>query len=274
MAALTNRDAFPALRVQPNSSSLGFETPPSLKSLVPPEGLDSSCDELPSGVSLCPPTLAPSPTDAVLVERARAGDHSSFSTLYRRHWRRAFGVALGMLRHAEDAEDLVQEAFLRVYRGLGSFAGDASFSTWLYRIIVNLCIDGARRQRQKQNQPIELCDRELVERALGSQVSVCGIDPEAALEAEDERRRLVIALGRLSHLHRSVIVMREVGDMSYQEIADEMGVSKGTIMSRLFHARHNLRRAYGVRTDKEPRSVVGDQSWFNVAPASSEEDAA
>ena len=89
-------------------------------------------------------------SDVQLVERARGGDAKAFRALVERHQRKAFAVALGLLRHREDAMDVCQEAFLRAHRSLASFDGDAQFFTWLYRIIYNLCIDQLRRRRFEQ----------------------------------------------------------------------------------------------------------------------------
>jgi RNA polymerase sigma-70 factor (ECF subfamily) len=191
--------------------------------------------------------------DRELILRAQRGDGPAFTELVQRHQRRAFSIALGLVRDEEDASEIVQEAFVRVYRGLEAFNGAASFFTWLYRIVKNLSIDLMRRPAWQ---------RELSDELAGEQVDglflarIDGADPEDTLS----RRELASVVGRaieaLPPYHRAVILMREVEGMSYEEMAVAAGVSKGTIMSRLFHARKKLQRAlaecYVERTERTP----------------------
>lgn len=203
-------------------------------------------DDHPSGVSHRAPWSAEGESDAALVERARHGDTGAFRMLYERYQLRAHKLAFGVVHDYEDAQDIVQEAFLRVHRGLESFVGHSSFYTWLYRIVMNLSIDSARRI-QYEARSLEVADQRLSEDCFLLQGLRRKEDPFAALERRELGQRLAAALGRLAPYHQGVLVMREVEGLSYQEMADAMGVSKGTIMSRLFHARHNLRRVFGVR---------------------------
>jgi RNA polymerase sigma-70 factor (ECF subfamily) len=196
---------------------------------------------------------AESDRDRELIVRAQRGDEPAFAELVERHQRRAFAIAFGLVRDEEDASEIVQEAFLRVYRGLEGFNGAASFFTWLYRIVKNLSIDLMRRPAWQ---------RELADELAGEQVDalllsrLAGVDPEHSLG----RRELAAVVGRaidaLPSYHRAVILMREVEGMSYEEMAQAAGVSKGTIMSRLFHARKKLQRAlfehYVEQTERLP----------------------
>jgi RNA polymerase sigma-70 factor, ECF subfamily len=180
--------------------------------------------------------------DRELIESAQKGDKLAFRRLVERHQRRAFAIAMGLVRDENDARELVQEAFLRVHRGLSAFQGGSSFFTWLYRIITNLAIDLMRKPGRR--------DVELDEERASDEESdfplvsrIDGADPLDVIRRREIAARIQTALQALPDYHRGVILMREVEGMSYEEIAEAMGVSKGTIMSRLFHARQKLQRA-------------------------------
>jgi len=183
---------------------------------------------------------AESEHDHELILRAQRGDRPAFAELVARHQRRAFSIALGLVRDEQDASEIVQEAFLRVYRGLDAFNGAASFFTWLYRIVKNLSIDLMRRPAWQ---------RELADDLAGEQADalflarVAETDPEGSLRRRELAKVVGRAIDALPPYHRAVILMREVEGMSYEEMAVAAGVSKGTIMSRLFHARKKLQRA-------------------------------
>jgi RNA polymerase sigma-70 factor (ECF subfamily) len=181
--------------------------------------------------------------DRELVLAAQNGDREAFRTLFERHHRRAYGLALGVVRHADDALDVVQEAFIKAHRHLDKFEGSASFYTWLYRIVMNLAIDHLRKQRRAR--PVELDENRLDQPAGGDGTllpALLGGHPGRALLDKEIRARIDVALGELSDNHRAVLVMRELEGMSYEDMAQAMRCSKGTIMSRLFHARRNMQR--------------------------------
>jgi RNA polymerase sigma-70 factor (ECF subfamily) len=181
--------------------------------------------------------------DRELIKQAQGGDKQAFRRLVERHQRRAYSIALGLVRDENDARELVQEAFLRVYRGLATFEGGSSFFTWLYRIVTNLAIDLMRKPGRRD---AELSDNQAADDDGGelSFVSrIDGADPIDMLRRREIAERIQAALDALPPYHRGVILMREVEGMSYEEMAQAMGVSKGTIMSRLFHARQKLQRA-------------------------------
>jgi RNA polymerase sigma-70 factor (ECF subfamily) len=190
--------------------------------------------------------------DRELILQAQRGDTAAFRKLVERHQRRAFAIAVGLVRDENDARELVQEAFLRVYRSLNSFQGGSSFFTWLYRIVTNLAIDLMRKPGRKE---AELAERsrshassqgdsgegESADFPLVSRID--GADPLDVIRRREIAARIQAALDALPPYHRGVILMREVEGMSYEEMAEAMGVSKGTIMSRLFHARQKLQKA-------------------------------
>ena len=183
--------------------------------------------------------------DRALIARAQAGDRAAFRKLVERHQRRAFAIALHLVRDENDARELVQDAFLRVYKSLPSFQGGSSFFTWLYRIITNLSIDLIRKPGRKAT---DLDDgrfdaEERAESDFPFVSRIDGADPGDVVRRKEIATRLAAALDSLPPYHRGVIVMREIDGLSYEEMAESMGVSKGTIMSRLFHARQKLQRA-------------------------------
>lgn len=179
--------------------------------------------------------------DRALIEQARSGDRKAFRQLVERHQRRAFAIALGLVRDENDARDVVQEAFLRVYRGLDSFHGGSSFFTWLYRIVTNLSIDLMRKPARRESSLDET--REFDETDIPLLARIDGADPVDMVRRRQISERIQASLAALPPYHRGVILMREIEGMSYEEMAAAMGVSKGTIMSRLFHARQKLQRA-------------------------------
>jgi len=180
--------------------------------------------------------------DRDLILQAKAGDRGAFRKLVERHQRRAFAIAVGLVRDENDAREIVQEAFLRVHRGLDAFEGGSSFFTWLYRIVANLSIDAMRKPHRRESEALDPeinddgFDQPLLSRLEGA-------DPVDVVRRGEIRRRIEAALEELPPYHRGVILMRELEGMSYEEMAEAMGVSKGTIMSRLFHARRKLQRA-------------------------------
>jgi RNA polymerase sigma-70 factor, ECF subfamily len=180
--------------------------------------------------------------DRALIERAKTGDRAAFRQLVERHQRRAFAIALGLVRDENDAREIVQEAFLRVFRGLGSFHGGSSFFTWLYRIVTNLSIDLMRKPARRD---AELDETREIKDELDVPLlaRIDGADPQDVVRRGEIAARIQVALDALPPYHRGVILMREIEGMSYEEMAQAMGVSKGTIMSRLFHARQKLQRA-------------------------------
>ena len=181
--------------------------------------------------------------DQTLILQCRAGDQSAFRELVRRYQQKAYGIAFSMLRDADDAMDVTQEAFIKVHRYLDNFKGSSSFYTWLYRITVNLCIDHIRKNKKAST--VDYDDAMDHDEAQGGELlpSTLDMDPARNLDRRELREMIDRALETLSPTHRAVILMREVEGLSYREMADVMEVSMGTIMSRLFHARRRMQVA-------------------------------
>ncbi len=174
---------------------------------------------------------------------AQRGDREAFRQLFERYQRRAYGLAYGVLRNSDDAMDVVQDAFIKAHRYLDKFEGTSSFFTWLYRIVMNLAIDHIRKH--KRQKPVDFTDAQLSESQVTEESllpKMLGGNPGRALQDKEIRGRIDQALGELSENHRAVLVMREVDGLSYEEMAEVMACSKGTIMSRLFHARRNMQK--------------------------------
>jgi len=176
--------------------------------------------------------------DQTLVRAAQRGDMAAFEELVARHRDRIFARAYSMMHNEEEAVDLSQEAWVKGWQRLAQFQGEASFGTWMTRIVINLCLDQLRKQKRQRTESIEAMDEELggVER----QMPVVTVNPTAGLERSELRQRIDRALGQLSYEHRTVLVLHEFEEMEYKEIAKTMGCSIGTVMSRLFYARRKL----------------------------------
>lgn len=175
--------------------------------------------------------------DNRLIAECREGNNAAFGELVARHQDRLFNSVLRLCDNAEDARDVVQEAFLHAYQSLQSFKGDALFFTWLYRIAVNTAISMKRKKRVVLRiQPVGE-DGGTIEPLDPSETN----RPGHALELAEEERRVHEALAKLSQEHRAVLVMKDMDGMKYEEMADVLGVPIGTIRSRLHRARLEMR---------------------------------
>jgi len=184
--------------------------------------------------------------DHDLVQRVQAGDTAAFRALFDKYHRRAFAVAMGVVKNQDDALDAVQEAFVKVHKNIHKFQGSSSFYTWLYRIVMNVSIDHVRRTSRRKSLDFD-------ERALHEESEVAGdgalvpsvtdANPGKAALRRELGGAIEAALQELPEHHRAVIVLREIEGMSYEEMAEALEVPKGTVMSRLFHARKKMQAA-------------------------------
>src|SRR6267378_56198 len=173
-----------------------------------------------------------------LVKAAQKGDMEAFEELVARHRDKIYARAFSMMRNEEEAIDLSQEAWVKAWQRLGQFQGEASFGTWMTRIVINLCLDQLRRRKRHRTESIEEMDEESggVER----QMPVVTVNPTERLERGELRKKIEGAMDKLSHEHRTVLVLHEFEEMEYKEIARTMECSIGTVMSRLFYARRKM----------------------------------
>lgn len=182
-------------------------------------------------------------SDAALVERVLDNDLAAFEQLVSRYQNKITGYAARMLNDSTEAEDVAQETFIKAYRSLASFRGESSFSTWLYRIATNLCIDRVRKIKRSPKPAYSLdepFDKE--EDKGGRELPDMTYEPSLSIEREEVRRQVRETVAEMPEKLRAVIVMCDIQGMSYENIAQVLGVPLGTVKSRLFHARADLAR--------------------------------
>jgi RNA polymerase sigma-70 factor (ECF subfamily) len=189
--------------------------------------------------------MARTDDDLGLVAASRSGDAESFGELVRRYQDRLFPTLLRLTGSAEDARDLLQDAFLRAFEKLDKFHGDSSFYTWVYRIAVNLTLSDRRRRR--------LPVRAFLDRGDASEPSGDSAltEPSRPLEQAERDAFVQSALLALPADHRAVVVMKDLDGMRYEEIADALGIPVGTVRSRLHRARADLRERLRAIVDPE-----------------------
>lgn len=174
--------------------------------------------------------------DKLLVKRASKGSEKAFEELVIKYEKMVYNVAYRVLRNAEDAADVTQEAFIKAHRALPNFRSDAKFSTWVCSIVTNVCYDFLRKSKRTKTTPLYYTnDDEESEIALPDNSSE--IDPLQMATATELRYYLLKAIETLDEDQKQVIVLRELNDYSYQEISDELDISIGTVKSRLSRAR-------------------------------------
>jgi RNA polymerase sigma-70 factor (ECF subfamily) len=201
--------------------------------------------------------------DLTLVTRVRQGDQRAFRLLVERYQRKVFSVALGMLKDKEEAMDVSQEAFVKVYKYLDHFKGDSSFYTWLYRITVNICIDVLRKKNALKGEQVEFDETvkmDAAEANIGSLGSQLGTNPQKAALRRELADKINAALQEVPEKHRAILLLREVEGMSYEDLARTLGIPKGTVMSRLFHARLKIQKIlseYLELGDKKSGTGIG-----------------
>jgi RNA polymerase sigma-70 factor (ECF subfamily) len=190
--------------------------------------------------------------DRDLVQAAQRGDQQAFRRLVERYQRRVFQLAVGMVKDADEAMDIAQETFVRVHRYLPSFKGDSSFFTWTYRIAVNLCLDAGRRRGRSE--AVEFDERQAEVEAAMDPPSAALAGPQRTALNRELAGKMEEALASLSENHRAILLLREVEGLSYEELSRALGIRKGTVMSRLFHARlkmqRKLREYLGAEADR------------------------
>lgn len=193
-------------------------------------------------------------TEQELVDRARAGDQEAFEQLVLDNQNRVYALAFRMVNQREEAADLAQEAFLKAWQGLPAFQGDSSFSTWVYRLTTNVCIDYLRRQkRRREVEPaLSLDDEE----ADWTEPADWTQDPHRRLEQAERGRALSRGLASLPDHQRQVLVMRELSGLSYQEIGQALELDLGTVKSRIARARQALRKI-----------LLADGNFFDRGPS-------
>ena len=175
---------------------------------------------------------------------SRVGDSPApaFRKIVDEYRSRVFHTAFGILQNEEDAKDITQEVFLKVYEKLDTFKGEARVSTWIYRITVNTCLDMLRK-RKKDGGPLPLREEVRIEgQGEGRHLAAAPVSPFDAAYHEELKEEIQEAFLRLSPEHRVALVLREIEGLSYQEIAATLSCSVGTVMSRLHYARKKMQK--------------------------------
>jgi RNA polymerase sigma-70 factor, ECF subfamily len=175
-------------------------------------------------------------TEDELLEGCRAGDLRAFEALYERHAPRMKSIARNLLGNAADAEDAVQEAFLKIYRNAATFRGGAAFSTWIYRVVVNACYDALRRRKTRPAGPS-------LETEDGRELAL----PDRETSDHPLRLALEKSVARLAPKHRAVFLLFEVEGFTHGEIARILGIPEGTSKTFLFDAKKKLQRWLATR---------------------------
>ena len=180
-------------------------------------------------------------TEQELVALAKQGDQDAFAQLVQANQSKIYSLALRMTGNPEDGADLAQEAFLKAWRSLPTFQEESSFSTWLYKLTSNLCIDFLRKEKRRKAAvtTVSLDDDE--EDAPPMEVPDHRFTPETEVERRELRAAMSRALHSLSDEHRQILILREVEGLSYTEIAEALELEEGTVKSRIARARISLR---------------------------------
>ena len=191
------------------------------------------------------------PTDLELVQKFQRGhDQHAFDQLVERHSERAFQLAYSILQNRQDAEEVVQDAFIRIYRSLGNFRGDAQFSTWMYRIVVNLCNNKFRWNKVRGANCTISIDAPLPnaegDEDLRLELPSSDASPNEQAEFADLRERLEKAMATLPESYRTAVMLRNVQQLDYEEIAKILDCAVGTVKSRINRGRELLRQALKV----------------------------
>jgi len=188
---------------------------------------------------------ADSPSDATLVASVRAGDMRAFRVLVERYQRRVYAVAMRYCKNGDDAMDRTQEAFVKAHQNLEKFQGTSGFYTWLYRITTNVCLDFLRREKRHKGHADYDDQREKFagDASVPTMGSGPGEAPDRAYQNLELGEQMKAALETLSPAHRSILILREVDGLSYDEIAAELDIPRGTVMSRLHHARGKMKES-------------------------------
>lgn len=188
-----------------------------------------------------------------LIARCLAGDQAAWQQIVQQHWRKVFNLAYKFVGRHDEAEDLTQDIFLKIFRALGTFDRRANFQTWLISISRNLCIDhyrSVRKERETMSRDVDAADLNPVSRERG---------PHSQLEQSDLKQLIRQALAELPESLREAVVLRDLQEFSYQEIAEKLGLPEGTVKSRINRGRFELGRQLR-RLQARPAKPAADDS--------------
>jgi RNA polymerase sigma-70 factor (ECF subfamily) len=193
-------------------------------------------------------TPAPQDIDS-LIERCLKGDQSAWDAIVRLYWRKVFNIAYKFVGRHDKAEDLAQDVFLKLFKSLKTFDRRANFSTWLISVSRNLCIDHYRSMRREHDVVTHDVDASTIPKASATD------SPLVLLERRDRVSLLRAALDRLAPALRTAVMLRDIRELSYQEIAERLGVPEGTVKSRINRGRTELARQIARLRERQESSV-------------------
>ena len=186
--------------------------------------------------------------DRILVDRFKAGDHAAFDEMIARYWDRIYAMVNQLLRNSQDAEEVTQDAFIRAHRGLANFRGESAFSTWLYQIATNLARNRYwywwRRRRDQSvslDAPVSHDNTTTLAEVIPAELET----PDDIAVTQEFVARIGRGMERLSPKHREILILRNVKNLSYEEISAILSISVGTVKSRIARARESLRSKLG-----------------------------
>lgn len=178
--------------------------------------------------------------EAKLIKESQQGNMKSFEELILLYQDQAYRTAYGMLGNHEDAKDATQESFIKIYKSLKSFKYKSSFSTWMYRIVHNTCLDLIRKQKRRREIPIEI-NKDSNEEGYVIPIEDLSDGPEALLDYKVVKEELIKCIKELPIEYQGVIILRDIEGISYDQIAEILGISQGTVKSRINRGRIQLR---------------------------------
>jgi RNA polymerase sigma-70 factor (ECF subfamily) len=199
---------------------------------------------------------SPAPPDSIdaVIQRCLAGDQAAWEQIVRQHWRKVFNIAYKFTGKHDEAEDLTQDVFLKIFKSLDTFDRRANFQTWLVSVSRNLCIDHYRSVRKER----ETIDRDVDAGELSPVAQ--SVNPVALLEHRDRAKLLKLALDKLPPTLRSAVLLRDIQELSYQEIAERLHLPEGTVKSRINRGRTELARQIRRLRDELEASVPSRSS--------------
>lgn len=177
--------------------------------------------------------------DTEIVRRAAGGDMAAFEQLVLAYQKPVYNLTLRLVGNPDDAFDMTQEAFIRAWRKLDAVRADEAFASWLYRLTYNVCLDFLRSSKRHKTVSLTVND---AENDTQLDIPDPAPDPEASLILAADRTAVAQAMNRLDMEHRQILTLRIINDLSYQQIAEILGVAEGTVKSRLSRARQSLRK--------------------------------
>ena len=179
--------------------------------------------------------------ELLLTGPARRGSKEAFESIVKMYMKKAYFIALGLVGNRDDAMELSQEAFILAYRNIKNLKPDRRFFPWFYQILKNVCFSHLRKTKNRRSHSLE---------KLEEQAPVAEVDdsftPEVVAERNETKDRIWKAIGKLSEKHREVIILRHFQNLSYEQMAQILFCSRGTVMSRLYHARQRLKELLGT----------------------------